>query len=91
MSDAAHLHVPEVSISAFKANPIAYAATGAVITVHNRARMRVIPLTDDVEQPVAEVKARLRLLNALVDDAETEEERSEIARERDRDRLDAPR
>lgn len=29
-----------------------------MVTVHNRARMRVIPLRDDVEHSVTEVKAR---------------------------------
>ncbi|UJP11181.1 hypothetical protein L2X99_06375 [Microbacterium sp. KUDC0406] len=85
MSDAA-VHEPRVPISVFKANPVAYADTGAVVLVHNRPRMRVVPIVSASDPELAAVKARLRLLNALIDSDAVKEEREELARDRDRDR-----
>lgn len=82
---------PEVPISAFKSNPIAYADSGAVVLVHNKPRMRVVPIPQAGEQTVAEVKARLRLLNSLLEDELVQEERRRLAAERDADLVDEPR
>lgn len=82
--------VPEVPISAFKANPIAYADSGAVVLVHNRPRMRVVPIPPTGEHSIAEVRARLRLLNALVEPDLADAERRRLAAER-ADLLDEPR
>jgi hypothetical protein len=83
--------VPEVPISAFKANPIAYADTGAVVMVHNRPRMRVVPIVAPDAPSILEIKTRLRLLNTLLDAELVEQERRDLAAERDNDRLDEPR
>lgn len=85
MSDAA-VHEPQVPISVFKTNPVAYADTGAVVMVHNLPRMRVVPIAGASDPELAAVKARLRLLNALVDPGAVIQEREELARDRDRDR-----
>lgn len=83
--------VPEVPISTFKANPIAYADSGAVVMVHNRARMRVVPIVAPDAPSIVEVKTRLRLLNALHDVDLVAQERSDLAAARDADLQDSPR
>ena len=82
---------PEVPISTFKANPIAFADSGAVVLVHNKPRMRVVPIPQPGGQNVADVKSRLRLLNTLVDSDLADAERRTLAAERDADLLDEPR
>ncbi|REJ04776.1 hypothetical protein DY023_12745 [Microbacterium bovistercoris] len=69
-------HEPQVPISVFKANPVAYADTGVVVMVHNRPRMRVVPIVRASDPELAAVKARLRLLNALVDPDAVRSERN---------------
>lgn len=83
--------IPEVPISTFKANPIAYADSGAVVMVHNRPRMRVLPILAADAPSIMEIKTRLRLLNALLDADVVDAERRELAAERDDDRLDEAR
>ncbi|OJV96366.1 MAG: hypothetical protein BGO47_04455 [Microbacterium sp. 67-17] len=87
MSDS-DLNEPQVPISVFKANPIAYATTGAVVMVHNKPRLRVVPIAADPDATLAEVKARLRVLNALIDQADADDERRALAAERDADLLE---
>lgn len=82
---------PEVSISTFKANPIAFADTGAVVMVHNRPRMRVLPILDPDAPSILEIKTRLRLLNTLLDSGLVDDERRRLATERDDDPIDEPR
>ena len=82
---------PEVPISTFKANPIAYADSGAVVMVHNRPRMRVLPIVAANSPSIIEIKTRLRLLNSLLDAGLVEDELRELAAERDADRLDEAR
>ena len=82
---------PEVPISTFKANPIAYADSGAVVLVHHKPRMRVVPIREAAASDLAAVKARLRLLNALADPDLVDEERRRLAAERDADVQDEPR
>lgn len=84
-------HIPEVPISTFKANPIAYADSGAVVMVHNRPRMRVLPILSADAPSVMEIKTRLRLLNTLLDADVVDAERRELAAERDQDLLDEAR
>lgn len=84
-------HIPEVPISTFKANPIAYADSGAVVMVHNRPRMRVLPILSADAPSIMEIKTRLRLLNTLLDAGLVEVERRELAAERDQDLLDEAR
>lgn len=84
-------HVPEVPISTFKANPIAYADSGAVVMVHNRARMRVVPIVAPDAPSLIEIKTRLRLLNALHDVDLVEQERRDLAAARDADVQSDPR
>lgn len=92
MSEAALFSSPpEVPITAFKANPIAYADTGAIVLVHNRPRMRVVPIHPGDPVLIDDVKARLRVLNALVDEEAAVLERAELARERRQDLLDEAR
>jgi hypothetical protein len=74
-----------VPISVFKANPIAYADTGAVVMVHSRPRMRVVPIAVEDPPRTEGVKARLRILNALLDSGAADEERAALASERDAD------
>lgn len=83
--------LPEVPISTFKANPIAYADSGAVVMVHNRPRMRVLPIVAADSPSIIEIKTRLRLLNTLLDAGLVEDELRELAAERDADRLDEAR
>lgn len=83
--------LPEVPISTFKANPIAYADSGAVVMVHNRPRMRVLPIVAANSPSIIEIKTRLRLLNSLLDAGLVEDELRELAAERDADRLDEAR
>lgn len=83
--------MPEVPISTFKANPIAYADSGAVVMVHNRPRMRVLPILAADALSIMEIKTRLRLLNTLLDADVVEDERRELAAERDQDLLDEAR
>ena len=83
--------IPEVPISTFKANPIAYADSGAVVMVHNRPRMRVTPIIAADASSLLEIKTRLRLLNTLLDADVVDAERRELAAERDADRLDEAR
>lgn len=83
--------IPEVPISTFKANPIAYADSGALVMVHNRPRMRVLPILAADAPSIMEIKTRLRLLNALLDADVVDAERRELAAERDDDRLDEAR
>lgn len=82
---------PEVPISAFKANPIAYADSGAIVMVHNRPRMRVTPIAATNAPSIAEIKVRLRLLNSLIDADLAGAERDRLAAERGADRLEDPR
>lgn len=82
---------PEVPISTFKANPIAYADSGAVVMVHNRARMRVLPIVAADNASIIEIKTRLRLLNSLLDESLVEDELRELSAERDADRWDEAR
>jgi len=82
---------PEVPMSVFKANPSAFAETGAIVTVHNRPRLRVVPLPDDEPEQLAAIKTRLRLLSALLPAEVIEEERRALAADRDADRLDDAR
>lgn len=91
MTIAAPDALPEVPISAFKANPIAYADSGAIVLVHNRPRMRVVPIAAASAPSIAEVKVRLRLLNTLLDADLADAEQSRLAAERDADRLEEPR
>lgn len=83
--------VPQVPISAFKANPIAYADSGAVVLVHSRPRMRVVPIPAADAPSILEIKTRLRLLNALLDAELVAAERRELAAERDADTWDDAR
>lgn len=78
---------PEVPMSVFKANPSAFAETGAIVTVHNRPRLRVVPLPDDEPEQLAAIKTRLRLLSALLPPEAIEEERRALSADRDADRL----
>jgi len=78
-------------MSVFKANPSAFAETGAIVTVHNRPRLRVVPLPDDEPEQLAAIKTRLRLLSALPPAEVIEEERRALAADRDADRLDESR
>lgn len=87
MSRPALENLPEVPISTFKANPIAYAETGALVMVHNRPRMRVLPVVASDAPSVIEVKTRLRLLNELIDPAVADAEQRDLAAERDAERL----
>lgn len=87
MPDRALNRLPEVPISAFKANPIAYAETGAIVMVHNRPRLRVLPIVAADVPIIAEVKTRLRLLNELIDPDAAAIEQRELSVERDADRL----
>ncbi|WP_165310818.1 type II toxin-antitoxin system VapC family toxin [Microbacterium protaetiae] len=73
----------------FKANPSAYAESGALVTVHNRPRLRVVPIVSDDPERLTEIKARLRLLGALASPDEVERERRALAADRDADRLAA--
>ena len=77
-----HQAVPEVPISTFKANPIAYADSGAVVMVHNRARMRVVPIITPDAPSVTDIKTRLRLLNTLHDAELVAQERRDLAADR---------
>jgi len=87
MTPAGLEHIPEVPISTFKANPIAYADSGAVVMVHNRPRMRVLPILAADVPSIMEIKTRLRLLSTLLDADVVEAERRELAAERDTDLL----
>lgn len=80
--------IPEVPISTFKANPIVYADSGAVVMVHNRPRMRVLPILAADAPSILEIKTRLRLLNTLLDAGLVDDERRALSAERDADRLD---
>jgi len=91
MSASALNDLPEVPISVFKANPAAFADTGAVVLVHGQPRLRVTPIAMPSAPSIAEVKTRLRLLNELVDPVLAEAEARELARERDADVQDTPR
>lgn len=91
MAIAEPVNPPEVPISVFKANPIAYAESGAIVMVHNRPRLRVVPIRTEDVPSIAEIQTRLRLLNTLLDPAEVAAERAELARERDADLLGEPR
>ncbi len=82
---AKRVQEPEVPISVFKVNPIAYAETGALVMVHHKPRLRVVPVIAADASAVEGVKTRLRLLNALTDQAAAEDELAELTRERDRD------
>jgi len=58
--------------------------------VHNEPRLRVVPIPDAAAPVIAEVKTRLRRLNALIDPADAATERDELARERDADLQEPP-
>jgi len=91
MSSSAPIDPPEVPISVFKTNPIAYAETGAVVMVHNQPRLRVLPILNADAPSIVEVKTRLRLLNELIDMDAAATEQRELAEERANDILGEPR
>lgn len=87
MSTPALNDLPHVPMSVFKANPSAYSASGALVMVHNRPTLRVLPASQGVSPRLDEIKAELRLLNDLVDHEAAQQEMAELAAERDADRL----
>ena len=58
--------------------------------VHDTERLRALPSSADPGIPLAQVSERLRALHALVDQADADEERHELAAERDAEPLADP-
>lgn len=77
--------LPRVSISSFKANPVRYIESGALITNHGHVRAAFVPVLDDegARTDLQDVKAQLLLLSSLRDPEHVAEELRELSRSRD--------
>lgn len=80
--------LPQVAISAFKANPARYLETGALVTAHGHIRAAFVPLDEEpADSGLDAVKAQLSLLGRMTDPEDVAEELRELRAARDADRL----